>query len=209
MALIIVMLAMIDIGFPFAPKQNALITFLAVGVPMLAFAAWAKPLEPRRRAAALLQFVLPAACSLAVVGVAVYMGYLLQGAAVTGSSWVDALNSHAFRPLAQTALTTISILCGLVLVVLVESNGGSIATWRDASPRHIGLAAVLLSAFALVCTNPRLRVLFELEPLSVTDIVVLALVAGAWAFALHWTWQQHLVERLVGVIPKVGSATGP
>jgi hypothetical protein len=160
MALLIVMLAIVDIGFPFAPKQNALITFLVIGVPMLAFALGAKPLEPRRRASSLLQFVLPAACSLALVGLAVYMGYLLQGA-VANESWVDALNSHAVRPLAQTALTTVSVLCGLLLVVLVDPHGGSIGRWRDVSPRHIALATVLLAAFAVVCTNPQLRVLLS------------------------------------------------
>jgi cation-transporting ATPase E len=198
MAVLIVMLAMVDIGFPFAPKQNALITLLAVGVPMLAFAAWARPSEPRRRASSLIQFVLPAACSLAVVGLAVYMGYLLRGAVVADQSWVDALNSHAFRPLAQTALTTISILCGLLLLVLVDPHGGSISSWRNASPRHVALAAALLAVFAVVSIDPRLRALFELQPLSLTDAVVLASVAGGWAVALHWTWRRRIVERLIG-----------
>ncbi len=40
MALLIAMLAVVDIGFPFAPKQNALLTLLTVGLPSLALAAW-------------------------------------------------------------------------------------------------------------------------------------------------------------------------
>ena len=36
-------------GFPFVPKQNAILTLLTEGIPTLALAAWARPgLSPRR-----------------------------------------------------------------------------------------------------------------------------------------------------------------
>jgi cation-transporting ATPase E len=138
----------------------------------------------------------PAACSLAIVGLGVYIGHLALGAFVSGQVWTEALNSQTFRPTAQTALTTISIMCGLLLILLLDPHGESISGWRDVSPRHVGLAAALLAVFAVVSIDPRLRALFELEQLSMADYVVLACVAGLWAVVLRWTWKRHLLDAV-------------
>ena len=62
MALLILILAVVDIGFPFVPRQNALVTLLTVGLPTLALAAWARPREPRQQSSrSVFQFVVPAA----------------------------------------------------------------------------------------------------------------------------------------------------
>jgi len=61
MAVLIAILAVVDIGFPFAPKQNALVTLLTVGLPTLALAAWARPMEPRQQGSSVFQFVVPVA----------------------------------------------------------------------------------------------------------------------------------------------------
>jgi cation-transporting ATPase E len=97
MALLMVMLAVVDAGFPFAPKQNALVTMLTVGLKTLALAAWARPLDPGQQSGSVFQFVVPAACALAITGSGVYMGYLLLGPLLASQPAVDAINSGISR----------------------------------------------------------------------------------------------------------------
>jgi cation-transporting ATPase E len=206
MALLIVLLAVVDIGFPFAPKQNALVTLMTVGLPTLALAAWARPLEPRSRTPSILPFVASAACTLALVGLGVYMGYLLLGSPVAVESVVDAIKSSTARAVAQTALTTVSVLCGLLLVVMVQPHGELISRWQDINPRHAVLAATLFFLFSVITTSPWLRAIFELQPLSAIDCILLACIAGMWVVGLHWIWRHQLIARLLGTAPPVDAA---
>jgi cation-transporting ATPase E len=198
MAVLVIMFAIIDIGFPFAPKQNALITLLTVGLPTLALAAWARPREPIHQSSGVLQFVVPAACSLAVVGLAVYAGYLFLGPLLAGGPLLDAVNSAIARSVAQSALTTVSILCGLTLLLFVQPHGESTSSWRDVDWKHGALAAALLVVFLVISVVPGFRAVFELQPLSPRDMALIACVTVAWALCLNSIWRWQLLERLVG-----------
>jgi cation-transporting ATPase E len=101
------------------------------------------------------------------------------------------------RSLAQTAVTTVSIMCGLVLILFVQPQGELISKWRDLHWRHAALAVVLTGMFAIITLVPGLRAMFELQLLSVVDYVLLALVVGLWAVCLHWTWRWRLLDRLL------------
>jgi cation-transporting P-type ATPase E len=198
LALLIVALAVVDAGFPLAPKHNALLTLLTVGIPTLALAAWARPIEPRGRPDSLFGFVLPAACTMAITGMCVYLGYLLLGQLLEGRALADVLMLSTGRSVAQTALTTVSVFCGLLLILFVQppptsAEGSRTDRWRPAA-----LAAVLLIAFTVVMLDPRLRALFELAPLSSADFVLLGVVAAGWSLLLHWTWRVQLLGRLLG-----------
>lgn len=125
-------------------------------------------------------------------------GSLLVGPLLAGESAVDAINSSVSRSVAQTLLTTGSILCGLLLILFVQPHGEAISTWRDMNRRHALLTLALLGGFAVVAADPTLRAMFELQPLSSLDCAVLACVAVAWAESLHWIWRWHLLERLLG-----------
>lgn len=199
MALLILMLAVVDIGFPFAPKQNALVTLLTVGLPTLGLAAWARPREPRDQSSAtVFQFVVAAACSLAVMGLSVYVGYLLLGPLLVGVSVEETINSLLVRSFARTALTTASIVCGVLLILFVQPDGEEITSWRQVHWRHAALALALLVGFAVIWVVPGVRALFELERLSLWDFVLLGLVAVLWAVCLKTIWRARLVERLLG-----------
>jgi cation-transporting ATPase E len=202
MALLIGMLAVADIGFPFAPKQNALVTLLTVGLPTLALAAWARPMEPRQQASSLFQFVVPAACALAVTGLSVYIGYLLLGPLLGSQLVSDAIPSTDSRAVARTALTTLSILCGLLLILFVQPLGGPVSGRRVVHWRHAALVLALTTAFAVIAVQPRLRSIFELEALSLVDYGVLAYVATIWAIVLSAIWRWRLLERLLGTLPR-------
>jgi cation-transporting P-type ATPase E len=202
MALLVAMLAVVDIGFPFAPKQNALVTLLTVGLPTLALAAWAGPMEPRQQASSVFQFVVPAACALAVTGLSVYIGYLLLGPLLGSQLVADAINSPNSRAVARTALTTLSILCGLLLILFVQPHGGPVPGRRVVHWRHAVLVLALTTAFAVIAVEPRLRSIFELEALSLVDYGVLAFVATIWAVVLSAIWRWRLLERLLGTVPR-------
>ena len=199
MALLIVMLAVVDIGFPFAPKQNALVTLLTVGLPTLALAAWARPMEPRHLATSVFQFVVPAACVLAVMGLSVYMGYLLLGPLLEAQPVTDAITSPASRSVARTALTTFSILCGLLLILFVQPNGNTLPRWRGVHWRHAALVLALTAAFAVITVEPRLRSMFELQALSLADYIVLVFIAAIWAVVVRAVWRWQFLERLLGI----------
>ena len=203
MAMLIVMTAVVDIGFPFAPRQNALLTLLTVGIPTLALAAWARPMEPRQQSASVFGFVLPAACALAVMGMSVYMGYLLLVPLLHGQSAIEAISSTDLRSVAQTALTTASILCGLLLILFVQPHGESISSWRDVHWKHAALALVLTAGFTIIALVPRLRAMFELQPLTSADFILLALVAMVWAAGLQQLWRWDLLARLLGTSTRV------
>ncbi len=198
MAMLIVMTAVVDVGFPFAPKQNALLTLLTVGLPTLALAAWARPMEPRQQSSSVFDFVIPAAFALAIMGIGVYMGYLLLGPLLEGWSAIEAVGSSDLRSIAQTALTTFAILCGLLLILFVQPHGESISGWRDVSWKHAALTLVLMAGFAMIAMNQTLRLMFELQPLSAIDGLLLGFVAVVWAVCLHWMWRWDLLARLLG-----------
>ena len=105
-------------GFPFEPKQNSLLAMLTVGVPTIALAAWARPGARAKGGLvrSLMHFVLPAATTIGLVGVCVYVFYLLISYRVALASTpglapavaaADALAS------AQTGLMVFCIFCGL------------------------------------------------------------------------------------------------
>jgi cation-transporting ATPase E len=198
MALLIVVFGIIDIGFPFAPKQNALITLLTVGLPTLALAAWARPMEPHRSPSSVFHFVVPAACALVLMGLSVYAGYLLVGPLLTGGSAVEAINSRVARSVAQTALTTATILCGLVLILFVQPHGESITSWREVEWKHAALALTLMGLFMAIMLVPDLREMFELQALSPADFAVLACVTAVWSACLRSVWRWQALDRLLG-----------
>jgi cation-transporting ATPase E len=203
-ALLIVFVGVIHAGFPLGPRHNALLALLTVGIPTLALAAWARPEQLPRGGMLrwLAHFVAPAAWSTALLGFVVYMAYFLPARAAAlhlgpGIEQADAL--LAARALAQTALTTISILCGLALVVFAEPPSpfwtGGAPLSRDLRPTL--LAVGLLAAYAAIILVPPLRILFDLAPLRATDLVGLSAAAIAWAIGLRWAWRSRLVERLL------------
>jgi len=145
--------------------------------------------------------VVPAALALAVTGLTIYIGYLLLGPLLGTQLVAEAVNSPASRAVARTALTTLSIFCGLLLILFVQPHGGPVPGWRDVHWRHVALALTLTVAFAVIAVEPGLRTLFELQALSLADYAVLALIATIWAVVLRAIWRWQLVEHLLGVEP--------
>jgi cation-transporting ATPase E len=187
--------------FPLGPKHNALLTLLTVGIPSIALAAWARP-GPALRPSALrqmLHFVLPAALTLTIVELGVHLAaYLMVDSVLTPTLGDSAAEIQAIAT-AQSAVTTVGILSGLLLLVFVEPPlelwvGGDRLSddWRPGF-----LALGLLVAYGGVLCVPALRAFFSLAPLSGFAYLLLGVIVIAWAVALRWIWRSRLLERFL------------
>lgn len=223
MALIIVGVSVVGLGFPFSPINSSLLTLLTVGIPVFFLAAWARPAQRRGnliRSSA--RFVIPAALSLGLVGIVVYvffytsvlterLGYtqisvvqslmhIEQGGSLPASEVVAAAVREA-NAVAQTALTVVLTLCGLLLVVFVEPPthfwvGGDeySGDWRPAL-----LVVALLVVFVVILLTPPLRAFFELESLRLQDYALIAGVTAAWALAMRFIWRANVFDRFLNL----------
>jgi cation-transporting ATPase E len=183
--LLVIATQLVGVPFPVTPKHNALLALLTVGIPILAIAAWARPgPSPRRILRAAFPFVVPAAASVSMLTLAVYLAYLMR----TGDVGT-----------ARSALTTVAVLCGLLLIPFVEPPtkawvGGDVLSgdWRPTL-----LALGMLAFFGLVLSVPSLRGFFELTPLGWLDYGILVVLVAIWAVLLRAAWRGRILERLL------------
>jgi cation-transporting ATPase E len=183
--LLVIATQLVGVPFPVTPKHNSILALLTVGIPILAIAAWARPGPPPKSVVrSTSHFVFPAAFSVSVVALAVYLAYL----GTTGDLQI-----------ARTALTTATILCGLLLIPFVEPPtawwvAGDVMSgdWRPTL-----LAIGMLGLYTVVMAVPPLRGFFELTLLPGWDYLLLAAIAVAWALLQRIIWRTRLFERLL------------
>jgi cation-transporting ATPase E len=153
---------------------------------------------------ALLEFVVPAALLTSLVGLLVYAAYLavmtefLMGPA---SRLSDTVVFYRAMSTAQSALTTVTIFCGLLLIPFTVpptpawGNGEQVRhDWRPTL-----LALALLVAYLVILAVPPLRSFFELAPLSLPEYLLLGAIAVGWALLLRLTWQARVLDRFLSV----------
>jgi cation-transporting ATPase E len=177
MVLLVAAAAMLALPFPFTPRNNAVLALVTVGIPVVVLALWAEPMAPPRRLLrATLRFSVPVALAVAALGVPIYMAYLENGVA-----------------LAQTALTTATVGCGLAILTLLPPGSAPPAAGGIAgiSRRVWALIGAMVALYLLALATPLVREFFELTVLSLTD---LALIGGLVA---TWTVSLHVVARIV------------
>jgi cation-transporting ATPase E len=191
-------------GFPFSPKQNAVLALLAGGIPALALVLWATTGQPNRTSLfpALARFVVPAGISLSLAGIGLYVGYILVLTHLTLSSHPTLTNDQAIQmatPLAQSALTTFAILGNLAMILFVAppARGWSDGTLRHSDPRPAWLALGLLGLYVLLASVPALNRFFELGSLHLSDVAIISGITVLWTVALRWLWHTRMLERVV------------
>ena len=183
--LLIIATQVAGVAFPVTPKHNSVMALLTVGIPILAIAAWARPgAPPRSVIRSTSRFVFPAAFTVSVVSLAVYLAFL----GTTGN-----------LEIARTAVTTVTVLCGLVLIPFVEPPtewwvGGDVLSgdWRPTL-----LALGMLGLYGVIMTVPSLRAFFELTPLRGFDYLLIGIVVAVGALFLRLIWRARLFERLL------------
>jgi len=176
-------------GFPFTPRQNAIISVLTLSLPGFFLALWSRsgPTEQISLIRKLAHFVLPAVISIVVVGLGVYL-YFLE---VTGDVFY-----------AQTTLTYVTIICGILLVIFVEPPnewwaGGELLS-GDIRPTLLSIGMILL--FGIFLVIPFLRDFYGLILLRRLDHYLIIVVAVfAWLFFTRYVWRARLLERYLNV----------
>lgn len=182
-------------GFPFAPKQKSLLTFITSSIIIVALAAWAKPGQGSSQSFGrqLLHFVVPVALTQSLVSFAIFLGAFFLRQAQVANDFPEALG------IAQSALTTYAVFSGLLLVPFVVPPrpfwvGGNqfSGDWRPTL-----LALGLLVVFLILVTIPSIRTFFSLFPLNFTDYLLIGFVTIIWGLIQRWLWRINLLERFL------------
>jgi len=229
-ALLIISTAMIGSGFPFIPTHVSLLVTLTIAVPTFALALWARPGNTRQQSLlrSIGHFVMPAAFTIFFFGFLIYLGTLATVVLQTDMSQVSMQQIDDFIDLngidymgetdaqlragylleyavlnAQTALTTFTILAGLMLIVFVEPP----THWWVAGDQFSGdwrptiLAGVLLGVFILVKALPFTRDFFILLILPWWGYALLITITVVWALVLRHIWRNNVLGLLLGLPP--------
>jgi cation-transporting P-type ATPase E len=193
-------------GFPFSPKHSSMVALMAVGLPTLALAAWARPGHvPRTNLVRrLMHFVLPATLTQSLFGVGIYLAYMVPAfnALAPNSPMIPSVRAYDEALLVgQTALAIFSIFCGLLLVVFVEPP----TRWWEGGDAFSGdrrpalLALDLLAGFMVFLFLPGARNFFDFTPMKYYDYLILGGLALAWGLLVRATWRSHLLDRFLGL----------
>jgi cation-transporting P-type ATPase E len=199
-------------GFPFAPRQASLVSFVGAGVPAVVFAAFAIPgPTPKLGLFKLLaRFFLPTTLLMTLMGTGVYLAYSLPAkasylAAHPGAG-TDQLIEHAYAH-AQTALTLFSCFAAILLLLLAVPptkwfGGGAVirGDWRIP-----GVVVLLFGWMVAVLAIPLGRTLFELSELPAWQYFVLFAVAVVWSLLCRLVWRTRLLDGWLGTAEDPGN----
>ncbi|MFN8380087.1 MAG: HAD-IC family P-type ATPase [Anaerolineae bacterium] len=223
-AMMIIAVAILGLGFPFLPKQNTVLVFLTVGIPVFALALWARP-GPLPRGSIIKEvghFVGPAALFVTGFALAVYAGTFIMEAlhVVTFNvtpdmvanfehfagltydiAGADALRLELTQITAQSALTTFLVFVGLGLIPFVEPPtqwfvGGDELSgdWRPSL-----MAFGLLVVYIIILAVEPFRNWVELVPLPFVAYVGLGAMALLSLLILRLAWRKRWLERYLGL----------
>lgn len=190
--------------FPLLNKQSAIVTLLPVGFPSFWMPVWAKAgLLPRRSMVrSLLYFTLPATMTLSTVALSVYVAYTLVAlASMMPDSGIIEMTSDDFLSMPRSALVTIMIFCGLMLIPYLKPPA---RFWVAAEPlsgdwRYTILSLILFGVYVLILAIAPVREFFELALLERRDYLLLGLLAIMWSLLLRYMWRAKLLDRFLGV----------
>jgi cation-transporting ATPase E len=200
-------------GFPFAPRQSALLSFFGATVPAIAFALWAQP-GPTPKVGLfklLARFVLPTVAFMTAIGTAVYLLWAIPAknaylADHPGAGQKE-LIENAY-PQAMTALTIFACFAAIFLILLIVPPT---AWWSGGAPvvrndwRMVGVVGFLFVCMAVVLAVPLARILFEITALPWWQYFVLLGLAFGWSQLCLLVWKSHLLDRWLGTAEDPGN----
>jgi cation-transporting P-type ATPase E len=199
-------------GFPFAPRQASLVSFVGAGVPAVVFAAFATPgATPKLGLFRLLaRFFLPTTLLMLLMGVGVYLAYSLPAkhsyVLTHPGAGQKELIANAY-PQAQTALTLFSCFAAILLLLLAVPpsrwwGGGAVVRgdWRIP-----GVVILLLGWMVAVLAIPLGRTLFEITALPVWQYFAIFGLAVVWGLLCLLVWRWRLLDRWLGTAEDPGN----
>ena len=213
-ALLIIGILMIG-QFPLEPKQVSILALLTVGAPTLVMAIWAYPQSSIEQGLgrSLWKFVLPAAITVSVIALLVYLGEYYVTLGLRTFTFLEGSNHQlsqaAFlaasvapaRAVAQTSLTTFTVMCGIFLLLFIEPPSKFWVAGHKlrGDKRFYYLALAMFAAYVLLLAIPPLRNLFDLTLLGFFDYLFIGLLVFVWLFVVRWFWRSHLIDRFLGL----------
>jgi magnesium-transporting ATPase (P-type) len=204
-ALIILVAAVVQSGFPFDPAQLTILTLLTVGIPTFALALFAQPgLPPAHFIEALFRFVLPAAVLLGVFGFGthafMYFRHDVDLAALRDGGVVAQDDVQVVDQVARDALTYLLVLGGLWLVVFAAPPTRWWAVIEEATGdwRPTWVAIGMLPLYVAFLWVPPIRDFFGVNRLPAVDYLIIGLLSIVWAMLLRYAWKARLFDRLFG-----------
>lgn len=221
LALLVIATAALQIGFPYSASQNTLLSFFARGAPPVALALWARPGATKSGVyQGILHFTLPAAITIALFGLAVYMGafFLIQNdlahivitpemiagferyaGVAYDISTPEAFRASATLLSAQTALTGFTVLTGVLLMVFALPPTRWFVGGADYSGdrRPAILAGILIIAYAGLQLIEPLAAAFQLAPLPGEIYIGIIAMTGLWVIVQRQVWRAAWFERFL------------
>jgi hypothetical protein len=185
--LIIVGASLLQLPFPFTPRQNSILAFITVGVPILVLALWVRP-GPSRAGllGQTLRISIPLSLGVVAVALPVYATSLLNGASAEA---------------ARTILTSLASFLGigaLTLVPIAADDRGRIR--MPAWVRVAALVGALVGAYLVVLSTGAGRAFFQLAPLPWEIVATLLVIAVAWTGAVIGIHRTRIVQRGIDVL---------
>jgi cation-transporting ATPase E len=205
-ALLVISISILGPFFPLSPKQSSILALLAVGLPTMALAIWARPgpTEKGNLVRRLLHFVLPTSLTVSIFGLLVFVAFMFigfQNYLLLHPEVDDATALGNVLPMAQTALTSFTILCGLMLLVFVEPPSkfweGAEKYSGDRRPTYLAIGLLVL--YIVFISIPSLRSSFDFIQLTLWQNLAIAGAVILCALVLRWTWRSHLVGRYFSI----------
>jgi len=221
LALLIAALAIIVVGFPTTPPNEALVSLLGVGIPTFFLALWAHPAQPGKSLLSRVQpFIAPAVFSIMAFGLVLYSLYFLSvfrevfPVQVTQGD-IKAFEVYAGHPITsgdevkeaaagivgRTVLTLFRTLAGIVLVLFVAPPIKFFVADRQLSldKRPAFLATGLLILLVLVVVVTPLREFFQLVLLRPVDYLIIGATVILWALIVRAAWRSRVLERFLAL----------
>ncbi|HSL77259.1 MAG TPA: HAD-IC family P-type ATPase, partial [Candidatus Limnocylindrales bacterium] len=182
--LIIVGASLLQLPFPFTPRQNSILAFITVGVPILVLALWVRP-GPSRSGllAQTLRVSIPLSLGVVAVALPVYVSAIANGAS-------DAA--------ARTILTTMASLLGIGALVLIPVAADVRGRVRmPAWMRTTILVGSMTLAYLVVLSTDPGRAFFQLAPLPWEIVATLLVIAAVWTAAVLQVQRTRVVQRFI------------
>jgi len=210
-ALMIAIVAAIG-GFPFAPRQSALLSFVGATVPSIAFALWARPgATPKVGLFKLLaRFVLPTALLMAAIATGVYLAWAVPAHNAYNLAHPGHENElvELSFPQAQTALTIFACFAAILLILLIVPPT---KWWAGGAPlvrgdwRIVAVVGALLAFMVAVLLIPVGRTAFELTALPLWQYAALFGLAVLWSVLCRLVWRSRILDRWLGTAEDPGN----
>ena len=180
--LIIAGAAVLGLPFPITPRQNSVLAFATVGIPLVVLAIWVPPRRlPKSLLGETLRVSIPASIGVVLLALPLY-ALMIEGGAELEE--------------AQTVLTTLTVFCGLGLLPLIGSGARETGVGRFIRWWPWALAGIMLVVYIVMTQIPILRDFYELTPLPPTTVAQLLVAAAAWTVAVHLIRRTGIVGRI-------------